>query len=169
MSLQIWSNLYLYASACFDDHSWIIQCVISHRRCVSFPSDEARASVRACVFGGVGGWECFSHAHAVVYHAAFTVPSGPDHAATLPLIGRALHTPLRLIGGDVKPRPSFPHRVWNDEWEGGRGGYCGIHTLLVSGIHTGQLLGSRIWLRITSRPWTKCKYRITMFVGLILH
>ena len=43
-----------------------------------------------CVLGGEGrcNQECFSHAHAVVYHAASTVLSAPDHAPRLSPIGR---------------------------------------------------------------------------------
>lgn len=52
--------------------------------------------------------ECYSHAHAVVCHAASTTPSAPDHAPVLSPIGRCLNTPLRTIGGAFSHAPHFP-------------------------------------------------------------
>lgn len=119
-----------------------LQHMINYRRCVSAPADEdSDSSQSVFVYSGVCRQECFSHAHAVVYHAASTVPSAPDHAPSLSPSGRRItHLCVRLVEA-LSHAPRFPHRVWNDEWSEAED-KPGELTYSVSGVHARRLLGS---------------------------
>ena len=88
-------------------------------------SSKSMGCVCVCVclyWGGGGSQECVSHAHAVgcvprCLHGAVSLRSRVESLSRWSM----LHTPLRPIGRGVRPRPLLPHRVWNDEWERGRG------------------------------------------------
>lgn len=78
-------------------------------------SSQMTQGQRLCARACVGEGALCSHGQCVVYHAASTVSSVPDHAAAPPLIGQLLCTPLCSIGPSVAracaPPPAF------DEWK----------------------------------------------------
>lgn len=125
---SVWSNLLTdyHRTPVFQCHHSEVWLVIEG---VSAPADEEGEvtdprMVCVCVcIGGAGGAQTgmfFTRPCCCVPRRLHGAVSPRSRSDSLPHWS-ASNTPLRPIGRGVKPRPSFPHRVWNDEWERGWG------------------------------------------------